>query len=100
MLIPLTLPAAPAFATDGSAAKATGGHPIIIDCYRGPWRQTIWDKPQGTFINDLVLNGYDFANATALATDICRDERLVGDPEGLKAALLESMKEVPPTRKK
>lgn len=70
--------------------------PIHIDCYRGPWKETIWDHPQGAFIDDLVSFGYDFANAQAIATTLCKDESLVDNPDGIKAALLSMIAENPP----
>lgn len=70
--------------------------PIRINCYRGPWRETIWDHPQGSFVDDLVTFGYDYANAEAIATRICKDENLVGDAEAQKTALLRAIAQTPP----
>ncbi|SHE47390.1 hypothetical protein SAMN05444339_101467 [Loktanella atrilutea] len=82
------------------AAFAAGGerqtHVINADCFRGPWAETIWDRPQGSFVTDLVAYGYDFANAEALATVICKDESLVNDPERLKARVLSEIAQMPP----
>jgi hypothetical protein len=58
---------------------------IRVSCYRGPTEATIWDHPAGTFVQDLVDYGYDFADANAIATTTCKDVSLVNDPVRLKA---------------
>ena len=82
------------------AAFAQGGQPhtivISADCYRGPTAATIWDHPQGTFVTDLVAYGYDFANANAIATVICKDESLVNNPDLLKARVAAEIAKMPP----
>jgi hypothetical protein len=47
----------------------------------------IWDRPNAVFVDTLVAVGYDFSTAHAIAERICRDRNLVGNPEGLKAAM-------------
>ncbi|MAQ38482.1 MULTISPECIES: hypothetical protein [Thioclava] len=69
---------------------------IHIDCFRGPWRETIWDHPQGSFVDDLVAFGYDYGDANGLATQICKNESLVGNPEGLRRELLKAIANDPP----
>ncbi|NUH67202.1 hypothetical protein HTT03_18100 [Sulfitobacter sp. S0837] len=61
------------------------GNVIHVSCYRGPWRDVIWDRPNSVFIDSLVAVGYDFPTAHAIAERVCRDDRLVGNPAGLKA---------------
>jgi hypothetical protein len=83
------------------AANKTSCGPVIkqtihIDCFRGPWRETIWDHPQGSFVDDLVKYGYDYGDANGLATEICKKESLVGDPDGLRAELLRAIAADPP----
>ncbi|KEO52906.1 hypothetical protein [Thioclava pacifica] len=73
--------------------------PIHIDCFRGPWRETIWDHPQGSFVNDLVKFGYDYGDAMGIATDICKNVDLVGDAEGLRRALIQAIAADPPGSK-
>jgi hypothetical protein len=82
----------------GDSNATSDLRPIHISCFRGPWHGVIWDRPQGTFVEDLVTYGYDHANADALATMICRDERLIGRPELMKEALLREMRKTPPTK--
>ncbi len=72
---------------------------IRIDCYRGPWKETIWDHPRGAFIDDLMLIGYDYANASAIAYRICRDVRTSGNPPAMQAALLNAIAQTPPGHK-
>lgn len=86
----------PATLTAGHAASSYTEHPIHVNCYRGPFSAMIWDRPQGTFVQDLVDFGYDHANANAIAHMICSDANLVGNPERLKAVLLREMDKNPP----
>lgn len=61
------------------------GNVIHVSCWRGPWREVIWDRPNAVFVDSLVAVGYDFSTAHAIAERVCRDKTLVGNPEGLKA---------------
>jgi hypothetical protein len=65
-----------------------GKQKIIVSCYRGPWKDVIWDRPNAVFIDSLVKIGYDFPTAQAIGSRVCRDEALVGNPEALKATML------------
>lgn len=71
----------------GSDAEQAGFAPgtVVVSCYRGPWRETLWDRPEGVFLDSLVGAGYDFLTAQAIGDRICKDEALVGDPEALSA---------------
>lgn len=73
--------AAPAFAMN------YGGYQIHISCYRGPWKEVIWDRPNPVFVDSLVNAGYGYATATAIAERICRDPALVGRPGSMSRAL-------------
>ena len=96
--------AVPALAQDGTAAVATGTvvtksagsaaaeagfapGTVVASCYRGPLHETLWDRPEGVFLDSLVGAGYDYLTAQAIADRICKDESLVDDPEVLRAAL-------------
>ena len=71
--------------------------PVIqLSCYRGPTERVIWDRPDGTFVEDLVAYGYDYANAEAIARTICTDQSLVGKPDAMAEALKATMRKVPP----
>lgn len=63
------------------------GHQIVVSCFRGPWKEVIWDRPNAVFIDTLVSVGYDFSTAQAIGERVCRDDRLVGDPAALKATM-------------
>ncbi|WP_417809224.1 hypothetical protein [Thioclava sp.] len=83
------------------ASAKTNCGPVIkqvihIDCFRGPWRETIWDQPQGSFVDDLVKYGYDYGDANGLATEICKKESLVGNPDAMRAELLRAIAADPP----
>lgn len=97
-----TLLAVSALATFGTVAAADGNqvrvqpHTITVSCYRGPWRDTIWDHPQAVFIESLVAYGYSYPEAQALSMRICRDVTLVDDTEGLIAATYAAMAAQPP----
>lgn len=71
-------------------------HQIRINCYRGPLSETIWDHARAVFIDDLVTFGYDYTNALAIATRVCRDVTSVGNPERLRQGLLNAIAETPP----
>lgn len=72
------------------------GQVVRIQCFRGPLEAVIWDHAQGGFIDDLQKLGYSPANASAIANDLCRDSRLVNNPEALKAALHARIRSAPP----
>lgn len=73
------------------------GPTITVSCYRGPWEDVIWDRPNSVFIDSLVTVGYDINTASSIAERICRDADLVGDKEGLKAEMKRIYREVPRT---
>ena len=80
--------------THKSYAKKT----IVVSCYRGPWTDVIWDRPNAIFIDSLVNFGYDFPTAHAIAERVCRDKMLVGNGDALKAEMRRIMRESPARR--
>ena len=68
-------------------AYGQSGSRIVVSCYRGPWKEVIWDRPNAVFVDSLASVGYDYPTAQAIATRICRDDALVGNPEALKATM-------------
>ncbi|MEM7076558.1 MAG: hypothetical protein AAGA28_12165 [Pseudomonadota bacterium] len=68
-----------------SADVALAGSQILVSCYRGPWEEVIWDRANPEFIASLEANGYDRVEAQALADSICRDPRLVNNPDEMAA---------------
>ena len=79
--------AAPAFAGSPSTRAEDGNVTIVVSCYRGPWKEVIWDRPNPAFIESLVAVGYDYANARAVGETVCGDAALVNNPEGLRATM-------------
>ena len=88
----LSLSALPALAAGNGAPTFV----ITADCFRGPWTETIWDHPQGSFVADLVAYGYSFADADAIARNVCKDVSLVNDPDALKARVLQEVTRLAP----
>jgi hypothetical protein len=83
-------------AAAGSAEPIVKKVVITVSCFRGPWEEVIWDRPNAKFVDSLVHAGYDFPTAHAMAERICRDETNVGKKEGLRSQMLTTMAEVPP----
>ena len=67
-------------------ATAAGAR-IVVSCFRGPWREVIWDRPNAVFVDSLVSAGYDYPAAHAIGERICRDATLVGNPAALKSTM-------------
>ena len=68
-------------------AHGTKGTLIHVSCYRGPWKDVIWDHPDAVFVDSLVDVGYDYTTANAIAERVCRDKNLVGNLPALKAEM-------------
>lgn len=71
------------------------GGVVTVSCFRGPWRDTIWDHPRAIFTDSLVAVGYDYPSALAISTRICRDVTLVGDDAAIKAAMEQIIADAP-----
>lgn len=71
---------------------------VMLSCYRGPWDDVIWDRPQGEFLDSLRALGYGPSEALSIGETVCRDASLVGNPEGQKAKLKEIIRRNPPRR--
>lgn len=74
-----TFAASAAFLLGADAALA--GSDILVSCYRGPWNQVIWDRANPEFIASLEANGMAPVEARVIADSICRDPRLVNNPD-------------------
>ena len=72
---------------------------VVVSCFRGPWEDVIWDRPNAVFVDSLVSVGYDFPTAHAIAERVCRDSELVGDTDGLKAEMERILRERPARRR-
>jgi hypothetical protein len=73
--------------TGPAAAAGAGPGTVMVSCYRGPWRETLWDRPEAVFLDSLVALGYDYTAAEAIGERVCKDETLVDDPAALQAAV-------------
>lgn len=73
----------------------TQGGVVTVSCFRGPLVITAWDHPEAIFIESLVAVGYDYPSAESIGQRICKDSTLVGNPEGLKAAMEEIIAAAP-----
>jgi hypothetical protein len=75
------------------------GPTIMVSCYRGPWQDVIWDRPNTVFIDSLVNAGYTIATAEAVGQRICRDPNGVGSSDRLLAIATQVLNESPPTKR-
>ena len=91
----LALPTAAA-ATHPQRAQASAPVTIQILCFRGPWREIIWDRAEVAFIDDLTAYGYSQAEAQAIGTRVCRDPQGVTDPNSLVGLLQGILRSQPP----
>ena len=71
---------------------------VTVQCFRGPWREVIWDHPEAVFVDSLVNVGYDYPTAHAIAERVCRDYRLVDDLEGLRDEMYRILRDSPEWR--
>jgi hypothetical protein len=69
---------------------------IGIECFRGPWQEIIWDRPEVGFTDDLVAYGYSFAEAEAIGTRVCRDPQGIDDPHYLVGVVRHLLRTQPP----
>jgi hypothetical protein len=71
-------------------------HVITVSCYRGPWDDVIWDRPNPAFIDSLVSAGYSFPEAHAIGERVCRDAGAVGQSGVLRATMSNILRTSPP----
>lgn len=69
---------------------------VTVSCFRGPWEDVIWDRPNPAFIDSLVNVGYTFPEAHAIAERVCRDPDTVGRPDAIVAVMSRILAENPP----
>jgi len=69
---------------------------IHIACFRGPWREIIWDHAEPSFTDDLVAYGYSYSEADAISTRVCRDLHGVDDPQYLVGVVNDILRTHPP----
>ena len=71
-------------------------HVVTVSCYRGPWNEVIWDRPNPVFIDSLVRAGYTYPEAHAIAERVCRDPSGVGQSGNLRATMQGILRSTPP----
>ena len=101
-ILALSAAAAVSFSVQGVSAQgatAASGPQIKVDCYRGPWEDVIWDRPERPFIESLMAAGYDLVAAEAIGEWVCRDPAGVNDPAALVAIARRVIAENPPKRR-
>jgi hypothetical protein len=85
-----------------AAANTYGQRPVIhtiqvtISCFRGPFTEVIWDRPNPVFIDSLVAAGYTFPEAHAIGERVCRDPETVDRPDTAIEVLHRIIAENPP----
>ncbi|GAB4261579.1 MAG: hypothetical protein Kow0013_06200 [Pararhodobacter sp.] len=98
----LTLALAAAFLavvpTVAAAHAQRGAQRVVvhIECFRGPWREIIWDRPEVGFTDDLVALGYSFAEAEAIGYRVCRDPEGRDDPQHMADVVRDILRTQPP----
>jgi len=73
---------------------------VTVSCFRGPWEEVIWDRPEPVFVDSLVNAGYTYPEAHSMAERVCRDSTGVGNPENLRATMLGIIANEPPNRRR
>ncbi len=69
---------------------------VTISCFRGPWNDVIWDRPEPVFVDTLVNAGYTFPEAHAIAERVCRDIDGVDNPGHSQAVMMQIFQDNPP----
>lgn len=82
-----------------NAGYSLDGRTIVVSCYRGPWKEVIWDRPNAVFFDSLVAVGYSQPDAHAIAERICRDQDLVGNLQNMRAEVIRVIRAAPHYRK-
>ena len=77
-------------------AMATQTVIVTVSCFRGPWKEVIWDRPNPIFIDSLMNAGYSITTSQAIAERACRDPSLVYQPQELKTEGYRLLRLVPP----
>ena len=83
-------------AVAGSKGAVVVKPTIVVSCFRGPWHDVIWDRPNAKFIDSLVEAGYDFPTAHAIGERLCRDDAIVGKHEDMRTQMYKTMEQSPP----
>ncbi|HPD93156.1 MAG: hypothetical protein H6900_10480 [Rhodobacter sp.] len=97
-LAALCLSAVPSLASAHASRGAAAAQRVTIPvaCFRGPWHEIIWDRPEVRFTDALVAYGYSYAEAEAIGYRACRDPQGVDDPDYLAGVVREMLRSHPP----
>lgn len=85
---------APAFATQHTNGVQPGV--VTVSCFRGPWEEVIWDRPNAIFIDSLVALGYSYTEANGIGERVCRDEATVDNEAAARAVMMRILADNPP----
>lgn len=88
--------AVPLAATTNTPPTAINTIQVTISCFRGPWQEVIWDRPNPVFIDSLVNVGYSFFEAQAIGERLCRDPSTVDQPERAVQVMNQILAQNPP----
>lgn len=69
---------------------------VTVSCFRGPFSEVIWDRPNPVFIDSLVSIGYTFPEAHAIGERVCRDPSTVDRPDAAVAVMSRILTQNPP----
>lgn len=69
---------------------------VTVSCFRGPWQEVIWDRPEPVFIDSLVGIGYTYPEAHAIGERVCRDATGVGNSANIRSTMLSIIESNPP----
>lgn len=89
--------AAPAFATTYQYQMVVNRVTITVSCFRGPFTEVIWDRPNPVFIDSLVRAGYTFPEAHAIGERVCRDPSTVDRPDAAVQVMYNIIAQTPPS---
>ncbi|MBF9043521.1 hypothetical protein HKCCE4037_09290 [Rhodobacterales bacterium HKCCE4037] len=90
--------AAPATATTYEYRMVVNTVQVTVSCFRGPFSEVIWDRPNPVFIDSLVNAGYTFPEAHAIGERVCRDPSTVDRPDAAINVMYRIFAENPPGR--
>lgn len=71
---------------------------VTVSCFRGPWQEVIWDRPNPVFIDSLVNVGYTYPEAHAIGERVCRDASAVDRPDRAVQVMHQIIAQTPPRR--
>lgn len=87
---------APAAATNYHYPAVVNTIYVTVSCFRGPWTEVIWDRPNPIFIDSLVSAGYSFSEAQAIGERVCRDASTVDRPDRAVQVMHQIIAQSPP----